>query len=247
MPQEERGLGEQALSKAAEIGLSSQLDEVEELEVDVKTDSISAVQGNVDSVSIKGKGMVMQGDLRVEEMDVQTGSVKLNGMSAAFGKIELEQPTDATTRVVLSEQDITRAFNSEFIHTKLQNLNVAVDNQPMNVDVQQVELGLLGDGKIKLSAQILLKETGETKPVAFTAKPRMNENGERIALEDVQYTEGKGLSPELTEALLNKASELLDLRNFQLEGMTLRLKHLNVQQGKMTLEAETHIEQIPSS
>ncbi len=31
-------LGEQTLNKAAEIGLSSQLDEVENLDVDIKTD-----------------------------------------------------------------------------------------------------------------------------------------------------------------------------------------------------------------
>ncbi|CAA9578898.1 hypothetical protein AVDCRST_MAG81-2692 [uncultured Synechococcales cyanobacterium] len=246
MPQEERGLGEQALNKAAEIGLSSQLDQVEELEVDVQTNPLSAVQGNVDSVSIEGKGMVMQGDLRVEELQVNTGSVKLNGMSAAFGKIELEQPTDATTHVVLTEQDITRAFNSEFIHTKLQNLEVNVDGKPTTVDIQEVKFQLPGNG-IKLNAQIRLQDTGETKPVSFTATPRMSPDGERIILEDIQDQEGKDLSPELTDALSEKASELLNLRNFQLEGMSFRLQGLDVQQGRLTLQAETHVEKFPLS
>ncbi|MEC4815416.1 MAG: hypothetical protein SAK29_19375 [Scytonema sp. PMC 1069.18] len=34
------GLGEEALNKAAETGLSSQLDEVEDLDVDIKTDPL---------------------------------------------------------------------------------------------------------------------------------------------------------------------------------------------------------------
>ncbi|MDV2990865.1 MAG: hypothetical protein N4J56_000519 [Chroococcidiopsis sp. SAG 2025] len=75
---EQQGLGEQALNKAAEIGLSSQLDEVEKLDVDIKTDPLKALQGQVDSVAIAGEGMVMQKDLRVEKMDMQVDSVAIN-------------------------------------------------------------------------------------------------------------------------------------------------------------------------
>ncbi len=52
---ENPGLGEQALNKAAEIGLSSQLDEVDSLDVDIKTDPLKLVQGQVDSVTIEGR------------------------------------------------------------------------------------------------------------------------------------------------------------------------------------------------
>lgn len=57
---ESSGLGEQALNKAAEIGLSSQLDEAENLDVNIKTDPLKLVQGQVDSVSVEGEGLVMQ-------------------------------------------------------------------------------------------------------------------------------------------------------------------------------------------
>ncbi len=51
----DKGLGEQALSQAAEAGFSSQLDDVEELDVDIQTNPLKAVQGKADSVSMKGK------------------------------------------------------------------------------------------------------------------------------------------------------------------------------------------------
>ncbi|MCF4969747.1 LmeA family phospholipid-binding protein, partial [Nostoc sp. CMAA1605] len=60
------GIGEQALNKAAEIGLSSQLDEVENLDVNIKTDPLKLIQGEVESVNIAGEGLVMQKDLRME-------------------------------------------------------------------------------------------------------------------------------------------------------------------------------------
>lgn len=240
-------IGEQALSKAAEIGLSTQLDEVEDLEVDIRTDPGKLIQGELESVEIEGKGLVMQKDLRTEELDVQIGNVAINPLSAAFGKIELTHPTDAEAHVVLTEQDIERAFNSEYIHDKLQNLDVNVNGQPTTINTRRVQFHLPGEGKIALIAEIVLKETGETQQVSFTTIPRLSAGGERIVLEDVHYAEGKELSPGLTAALLERASELLDLRNFELEGMSLRLKGLDVQKGKLTLQSQAHVEQFPES
>lgn len=245
---EQKGdLGEQALSKAAEVALTTQLDEVENLNVDIRTDPFKLVQGQLDSVKIEGEGLVMQKDLRAEELQVKTGNIAINPLSAAFGKIELTSPTEADAHVVLTEQDIQRAFNSEFMHDKLQNLDVNVEGKPMKIDTRQVEFGLPGENKVALKAEILLKETRETKQVSFTAVPRMVAGGDRISLEDVQYSEGEEVSPELTAALLKSAGELLDLRNFELEGMSLRLKGLDVHKGKLTLQAQAHVEKFPES
>jgi hypothetical protein len=117
----------------------------------------------------------------------------------------------------------------------------------MTIDTRQVEFRLPGESKIALSAEIHLKETGETKQVSFTAVPRMSAGGQSISLEDVQYAQGEEVSPELTTALLKSAGELLDLRNFELEGMSFRLKGLDVQKGKLTLQANTTVEQFPDS
>src|SRR4028118_367017 len=91
-------LDEQAISKAAEIGLSSQLDEAEKIDIDIKTDLLKAVQGQVDSVAIAGQGLVIQKDIRVQEMELHTDSIDINPLSALFGQIELNQSVDATAR-----------------------------------------------------------------------------------------------------------------------------------------------------
>ena len=148
---------------------------------------------------------------------------------------------------MLTEADINRAFNSEFIRDKMQNLSVHVNGEAVTVDAQQSEFKLLGDNKVLLSTSVVVETTGETKRVAFTAVPRLSADGQSIALENLEYVEGKDLSPELTEALLKQASELLDLRNFQLDGMSLRLKAIDAQKGKLLLQAIAHIEQFPTA
>jgi hypothetical protein len=67
-----------------------------------------------------------------------------------------------------------------------------------------------------------------------------------VVLENVKYEENEATSPELTADLLADVSELLDLRNFNLQGMSLTIKQMNVQSGKIILLGEAQIEQCPS-
>ena len=247
------GLGEQALNKATEIGLSSQLDEVENLDVNIKTDPLKLLQGQVDAVTIEGKGLVMQKDLRMEELKIEMASVAINPLSVAFGKIELTKPTDANAQVVLTEADINRAFNSEYVRclrratpTQLQSQKIYINGQLTNIQPESVDFRLPGDGKIALNASIKLVETGENQQVAFSAVPRISANGKTVTLENVEYGESEKISPELTKALIDETSEILNLSNFDLEGMSLQVKQLKVEVGKLTLQAEAYIEQIPS-
>ena len=116
----------------------------------------------------------------------------------------------------------------------------------MTTDPQRVDFRLPGEGKISIDATVLLPETGETKQVAFTAVPQVGADGQTVTLKNVQYGEGEELSPELTKALVDQTSDILNLTNFDLEGMTLKINHLQVEAGKLTLEAQAHVEQIPT-
>ncbi|WP_017715555.1 LmeA family phospholipid-binding protein [Kamptonema formosum] len=238
--QQQAGLHEQALNKAAELGIASQLDEVEQLRVAVQADPFKLVTGEVDAVAIEGEGLVMNQDLRVERLEMQMGPIAINPLQVAFGQIELTKPTAGSACVVLTEADINRAFNSEYISSMLQNLPVRADSQTVTLDTQQVEFRLPGEGKVTLSAQVLLRETSQTQQVSLTATPRVGPRGEGVVLEDVQYAGGKELSPELTAALLEKAAEILDFSNFDLEGMSLRIQQLDVGACKLTLHARAH-------
>jgi hypothetical protein len=246
MTQGESSLGEKALSKVAEVGISSQLDEVESLDVEIHTDPGKALQGEVDSVQIEGKGMVMQQDLRIETLEVNTDSVSINPISALFGNIELNRPTAATARIELTETDINRAFGSEFVLKKLKNLEMHVNDRPTFVDVNHAEVKLPGDGKFVVFANLFLQETNESKQISATTIPNIQDDGYRLSLE-VLSAEAEGFSLELILAIFEQLTNLLDLRNFEIPGMSLRLQRLETQAGRLVIHSTTIINKIPAA
>lgn len=243
---EQPNLGEKALSKVAEMGISSQLDEVDELDVTIRTNPLQLVQGKLDSVTISGEGMVMKQDLRMESVEVNTGSIAINPASAMVGKIELMEPTDADTRIVLSEQDLNRAFNSDYVGSKLQNLTVEVNDSSVTFDIQRADLHLPGEGKLELRADLLLQGNQETKHFSAVTLPRVASDGQRIDLEIIS-TQEVGLSPELTKALCEKLMQLLDIGKFDLNGMSMQLRSLRAEVGQLTINTLTTIEEFPSA
>lgn len=242
----EPGLGEQAISKIAEVGINSQLDEVEELTVDIRTDPIKVIQGEVDSVTISGKGMVIQQDLRMETLEISTETVAIDPLSVVFGNIELTQAANAEARIVLTEIDLNRALASDFLRNKMKLIKLQYQGHPMTVDLHEVTLNLPGEGKLLINADFLVLENAERKHVTATCCPRLNQAQQRIELE-ILSAEGQGLTPELAGAIFEQVTSLLDLRNFELPGMTLHLQELDVQAGQLVMCAKTQIEQIPSA
>jgi hypothetical protein len=238
-------LGEKALSKVVEMSITSQLDEVEDINVDIRTDPGKLFQGKVDSVEISGKGLVMKQDLRMETIAVSTDQVAINPLGVVFGNVELTHPTEAEAEIVLNEADINHAFNSDFIQDKLKNLPINVDGQPNVAHVQQVVITLPGDNKFAIASEFNLDAQDQIKKLAATAVPKVDASGQKIDLE-ILSAEGEGLNQDLVLSIFEQLTTLLDLRNFDLPGMSLQLEKLEAQKGRLVIHARTQIHQIPS-
>lgn len=240
---DEQNLGEQALGKVAEIAITSQLDETQNVNVDISTNPIELMQGKVESVSISGEGMVMKQDLRVEALGVNIDSVSIDPLKAVVGKIELTQPANAQVQVLLMEEDINRALNSEYLRDKMHDLAVDVEGSRIAFDIQHAKVRLQRPSEMDLDVTILLKPENEVKQFSATAKPFLEDNGQRIALE-ILSAEGKGLTLEFVTALMEKLIELLDLRKFDLNGASIQLKDFDIQVGKVLVRGASTVSQF---
>lgn len=242
-------IGEQAISKAAEVGLESQLDRTEDLDVDIRTNPLDVVQGDLESVSVKGKGLVMQKELRAEKLQIETDSISIDPIKAALGNIEMEQPTDARMLVVLKEEDIQRAFNSDYVKDKLQNLTINYGDETATAKIKQVNFTLPELNKVKLEADIKLVELEQEQnaKISFTAVPEVSSTGNSVTLKSVEYLEEAEYNQKVAKAIIDSAEEILDLRNFELDEMSLKVRKLDVQAGKLTIEADAEIEEFPDA
>jgi hypothetical protein len=154
MPDEKR-LDEQAISKVAETLLSSQINEAQKLEVDIRTDPLKMVGGTIDSVAIAGKNLVTQQDLSVQEIELHTDSVDLNLFNLLFGKIELNQPINTTGKFVVTEADLNQNLKLDFLLSKITAFKLNVDGEAVSITFQPpMELQLPGEGKVIFSSHI---------------------------------------------------------------------------------------------
>lgn len=238
-------IGEQALSKAAEIGLKSQLDKVENLDVELRANPLDLAQGKLESATIDGKGMVMKQELRAERLVLQTDNIAINSFKAAFGDIELTQTTNAESKIVLLEEDIQRAFNSKYIKNKLKDYEINLNNgESVIINARNVKFALPGNNRFSLTADVDIKNK-ITRKITFSARPCVNENGQKIILQDVEYQNYQEFSFELVEALLDITKEVLDLRNFELNQVSLQIQRLDISPGKMIVAARASIQDFP--
>lgn len=235
------------LGKIAEVAIRSQMDEVEELNVDLQAHPLQLVQGEVESVAIAGEGIVVQNDLRASKLDLQTNKVAIDPLKAVFGEIVITQPTQATAEIVLTDSDINRAFSSEYVLNKLQGLTVSLEGKPVALDVKKANLTLPGGGKIVLDSEIFFPETGELRSIAFSAIPTVACDGRKVELKEICIDESIGTSQDLILPLIQEMQDLLNFQNFDLQGMTLQLDSIRADLGKFIMKGHALIEEFPES
>ena len=241
------GAGEQAINNIAKAGIETALDQADSLEVDLHSNPLDLMQGDIESVSVKGEGLVMKKELRADKLRIETNNISINSIKAAMGNIELDQPTDARMLVVLKEDDLQNAFNCEYVKDKLQNLEIDLDGKKATVRIEQIKFLLPDTGKVKLEADIHLVETDRNEKISFTAIPEIDNEGNCINLKSVEYLQDTKYNTEVAEAIISSAEEILDLRNFELDKMSLRVRKLDVNLGKLTIEADAEITDFPDA
>ncbi|MBD1809264.1 DUF2993 domain-containing protein [Microcoleus sp. FACHB-SPT15] len=246
MQEQNAGMGEQALNKAAELAVSSKLNSAETIDIKINSEVLQLIQGELNSLTLQGEGLVTPQDLRIGELDLKIGKIAVNLLSAALGKIELTEPTNASVRLVFTTADVNLALNSEYVRNQVRKIEIPTKNQAMMIDLQHAECKLPGNNKFVMKAEFLVHLADKVQSAALEVVLRIAEGGQYIAFEQGYYFEGKDLPLELTAALLMMISKLVNLRDFQYEDIALHLKQVDVEIDKITLWLNALISQIPS-
>ncbi|WP_017328147.1 DUF2993 domain-containing protein [Synechococcus sp. PCC 7336] len=232
--------GDRIVSKAVTAAIAALFERTEKLEANVRAEPVAKLlQGSIDSFELISNSMLMYNGLRIESMELYLQSVAIDFGAIFQGQVKLRQPTQATMRVVLTQDDLTTSFNTPFVIDKLQRLQFR--EQPLHF--QNTEMTLNDDKSLRIQSQIQIGNAGEPVAVDFTARLQ-TEDRRKIRFVDVTYA-GEAAAVELGQAIVAHVNQLLDLDKFALDGTQLRVDRVRQQKQQLIFYGIAQIERFP--
>lgn len=232
--------GDRVVSKVVTAAISALFKRSEKLEVNVRAEPVAKLlQGSVDGFDFIGKGLLMHSGLRVDAMELYVQAVAIDFGAIFSGKVKLKQAIQASLRVVLSETDLTDSFNTPFLTEKLKQIRH--EGQPLQFSETVFKIN--PDRSIRLGSNIQIGNQATAIPIDVTAQMEVQDR-KRIFFTEVTC-EGDGASVALGEAVIGHINGLLDLDQFALDGMQIRVDQLRLRNQTMMLYGVAHIERFP--
>lgn len=236
-------LGEKTINKIAEVALSTKLEKRDKLAVKVKTDPNLLAKGTLESLVIDCQGLMVENALRMESINITLNSIAVSPFKALTGNIQLTQPSHGKACVLLTEKDITRVLDRAILRKK-QN-EIVIDEQVVKVSLKQVKCNLLDTGKILIQGIVKREDNQDDKNVSLEIKPEICRSGQGIIIDEIEYLEEPNLSSILLNPILQEAKNILNLKNFKVDGFSLKVEQFNIKQGALHLQAEAGMTHFP--
>ncbi|MGF1603170.1 MAG: DUF2993 domain-containing protein [Thermosynechococcaceae cyanobacterium] len=232
--------GDQLVSKVVTTAISALLKRTEKLEVNVRAEPVAKLlQGSVDGFDFMGQGLLMHSGLKVDRMEFYLQALSIDFGALFRGRVQLKQPTQASMRIALTESDLTDSFNTPFLKEKLQQLTV--EGQPLMFEKTQIEIN--DDQSLRMRSWVRKGQAEQVFEIDITARVEV-EDRRKLQFVDVTYG-GDEQAVELGQVLTHHVNNLLDLDQFALDGMQLRVDNLRLRNQQLTMYGVAHIEKFP--
>ncbi|MEL4894176.1 LmeA family phospholipid-binding protein [Crocosphaera sp. Alani8] len=232
--------GDKIVSKAVSAAIAALFKQTGKIEAMVRAEPVAKLlQGSVDGFDFIGNGMLMYNGLRIEGMELYVQAVSIDFSAIFRGLVNLRQPTQATMRVVLTEDDLTTSFNTPFVVEKLQRL----EHEGQALNFQKTEMLVNDDKSLTLRSQVQLGKSTETINIDMTAQVEV-EDRRKIQFTHVNY-EGDEKAKNLGQALIGHVNSLLDLDKFALDGTQLRVDRIRIRNKELIFYGIAKIDRFP--
>ena len=232
--------GDRLVSKVVGTAIAALFKRSEKIEANVRAEPVAKLlQGSVDGFDFIGNGMLMYNGLRIAVMELYVQAVSIDFSAIFTGQVKLRQPTQASMRVVLTEEDLTDSFNTPFVVAKLQRLQY--QGEPLKFT--KTLMTITPEKALRIQSEILLGNSQEPVQVDFTTQVEVQDR-QKIRFVDVQYS-GNQEAINLSQALVNHVNDLLDLDKFALDGTQLRVDRLRIQNNSLIFYGSAQINQFP--
>ena len=232
--------GDRIISKVVTTAIAALFKKTEKLEASVRAEPVAKLlQGSIDGFDLLGNGMLMYNGLRIQGMELYLQAVSIDFSAIFTGKVKLRQSTQASMRVVLTEEDLTTSFNTPFVVEKLQRLQW----QGQSLHFQNTQMILNDDKSLTIKTHMGVGEATELIGIDVTASIDVQER-RKIQFVNVTY-KGDKKSQELGKALIDHVNNLLDLDKFALEGTQLRVDRIRFRSKNLVFYGTARIDRFP--
>ncbi|MEB3213585.1 MAG: DUF2993 domain-containing protein [Leptolyngbyaceae bacterium] len=237
--------------EVAEQTIRNQLHDAEAIAVRIdNTPTYQLLNGQVDRIRIAGRGLFPLEGVRIDTLDIETAAIDVNVAELRQGDLALDQPLQGVVHLSLTLEDINQALQSSTVTESLRDisLNALGDTTIGGLnrsDVVRASLSVAPPNRLRLSALIREQATGEELDIVLEFGLRLL-NGYQIQIESPQLIANEQAFPdELLSSLTDGVTQAFTLRNFESQGMTLRLLELKIDEEAIQLTAFARLE--PSS
>jgi len=232
--------GDQIVSKVVTTAIAALFKKTGKLEANVRAEPVAKIlQGSIDGFDFVGNGMLMYNGLRLEAMELYLQAISIDFSAVFSGKIKLRQPTQATMRIVLTEEDLTRSFNTPFIIEKLQRL----EYQRESLHFQNTQIIVNDDKSINIKSEI--KVGNNSNHISINMQTELKTEGRtKIQFINPKF-EGDEEAVKLSQAILDHVNNLLDLEKFKLDGSRLRVDRARVKDKEFVFYGTVEIDRFP--
>ena len=235
------------VDKAAEAAVSSQLETVDNLDVNLNSNASQLVQGKTNSLKITGEKIIVVQDIQLEKVDIVCDDLSLDLTQAILGKISFEQPGDFQVKIIFTESDCDRLLNSKYVRVLLQKLPLEIVQQSANFYLEQAKCSLSESGEVTLNATVILRREEQSKTAKFKISLQLYQDGLGIKFIGGQYLANQTLDLDETVAMMNKVRDLLYLRHFDNADLSLDITKIKVKERQLIVEGKAQVKRIPDS
>ncbi|PZD70827.1 hypothetical protein C1752_08969 [Acaryochloris thomasi RCC1774] len=232
--------GDQLVSKVVTTAISALLRQTELLEVNVRAEPVAKLlQGSVDGFDCVGQGLLMHSGLQVDQMEFHLQALSIDFGALFRGQVQLRQPTQASMRIALTEDNLTESFNTPFLKEKLQQLSW----EGQSLMFERTRISVNEDQSLRMQSWVRQGEAEQLFEIDITARVEV-ENRRKLKFVEVTYG-GDPTAVALGQMLTEHVNQLLDLDQFALDGMQLRVDQLRLRNKQLTLYGVALIEKFP--
>ncbi|PZD70328.1 hypothetical protein C1752_14073 [Acaryochloris thomasi RCC1774] len=231
---------DQFVSKVMTGAIAALLKRTEKLDVRVRAEPVAKLfHGSIDGFDFIGQGLLMHSGLQVDRMEFYLQALSIDFGALLRGQVQLRQSTQSSMRVVLTEEDLTAAFNASFLTEKLQQLSYG--GQPLLFEKTRISIN--EDQFLRMQSWVYFGQVEQMLEIDITA--RLDFKGRRkLQFVEVTYG-GDQRAIELGQMLTRHVNNLMDLDQFSFDGMKRRVDLLRLKDQQLTPYGVAYMEKFP--